>query len=84
MLVTEKEAGELWCPFVRHTYGGSTRTAYNRESIIFNPENCRCIASACMMWRWSLPEALTDIEPDGRRGFCGLATRPIAELGNAP
>lgn len=69
-MMTEQEATAKWCPFARVARIGS----------------CRCIASACMAWRWhhNVEEKLdTKGRRTGRqlasitdRGFCGLAGRP--------
>lgn len=65
--LTETEARKKWCPFVRLSDIGYP--AFNREKRHahdpeLNPENCGCIASECMAWRWV----------DGYElGFCGLA-----------
>ena len=73
MILTEQEAKEKWCPFVR-AYNGVTavnteytvNTSKNSTHDARNPALCRCIASACMAWRISLDS----------KGFCGLAGKP--------
>ncbi len=95
MLLTETEARDRWCPHARVIYGGPTFNRLGELSTAnpteLNPEICRCIASACMAWRWG-EWALTDVRTtteDGRpmvvqvddrsqptRGYCGLAGRP--------
>jgi hypothetical protein len=74
MALTEKQAKRKWCPFTRviHTAGDVPLPA-NRFSDGQRATATRCIASDCMMWRWtgSAPE----------RGYCGLAGRPeVLEL----
>lgn len=74
MLVTEKEARDLWCPMVRLakasdegdvTYG---QTVFNRvetnsgdHTQIGIPDATRCIGSRCAMWRSRYD-----------KGYCGL------------
>lgn len=41
MSVNEKEAKTMWCPWVRERGGSNIDSA--------------CIASECMMWRWTVP-----------------------------
>jgi hypothetical protein len=69
--VTEEEARGKWCPFARRAafladFDGVTRsmTAVNRSGNLPD-EDCRCIASDCMAWRW-LAHGHDD-------GYCGLA-----------
>lgn len=39
-----------------------------------NPEASRCIASACMAWRWDIERNRAGPEID--HGYCGLAGKP--------
>lgn len=65
MLVTEKEAAELWCPLARapggmfaHEGGQDKRigVTQNRGYQMGGPlSNCMCIGSRCMAWRWGEP-----------------------------
>lgn len=58
-MLTEQEAAERWCPFVRYR-AAYDDTASNRwkqsapadQPDALNPIACRCIGSACMAWRW--------------------------------
>lgn len=58
-MLTEEEAKTKWCPEVR-TIGvelfGHERVmaAVNRAEDYQNRHDCRCIASACMAWRWGV------------------------------
>jgi hypothetical protein len=73
MVTTEKSARTKWCPMTR-----TGPTASNREKVhkpdysgahqhtIYN--ETRCIASDCMMWRWSTYQK--------EEGYCGLAIVP--------
>lgn len=81
-LMTEDEARTKWCPFTRHAYsvGNLGVTSVNRGNFL-EPNECRCIASECMAWRWhhmfAYPLNPDDtssptITPD-TKGFCGLA-----------
>jgi len=74
-VTTESEASKKWCPFVRYSGedGGSyNRHAHHEKGIINNPEQCRCIASQCMAWRWYVDEEGNDLD-HSFGGFCGLA-----------
>lgn len=72
--MTEEEAKQKWCPFVRvlvapndATWQGSMVT--NRGDVPAEPADTRCLGSDSMAWR-----------PSGTRsnptGFCGLAGEP--------
>ena len=95
--MTEEEAKTKWCPFVRLT-GTEQEWHVNRDpslpSAPSDPQAYRCIASACMAWRWELDHDGTfsttlsgpDLHVSSRipnfkptdRGFCGLAGGPHA------
>jgi len=66
---TEEQARKMWCPMARcsASIGGEEAPASNRyvHESINNPKECRCIASACAMWRWW----------DDQHGYCGLGGR---------
>ena len=58
-MLTEAEAKTKWCPFARGSWadesmgtdligGINRRPKQNPEGL----DSCRCIASACMAWRW--------------------------------
>lgn len=61
---TEDQARHKWCPFARiardeslHGPAGITPRitgGVNRDALgeTPNPQSCRCLASACMAWRW--------------------------------
>jgi hypothetical protein len=64
MLVTEEQAREKWCPFVRFDDEGCNRHYVQAHHIPEtdeqvarhsdnNPVYARCVASSCMAWRWS-------------------------------
>lgn len=63
MLLTEEEAKAKWCPFVRYSNSTEDNNSANRwgtdQGDDENPESCRCIASACMSWRWEPRDELT-------------------------
>lgn len=68
---SEDEARKRWCPFARIE---AATSAINRLDVgeVRWPIGCRCIASACMAWRWWNDPA----PPKAREGFCGLARQP--------
>lgn len=70
--MTEEEAKTKWCPQARvatyATDGDQMMTAANKTSGGEIRTGARCIASACMAWRWS--------EAKRSEGFCGLAGAP--------
>lgn len=63
--MTEDEAKEKWCPWARYETGQGRTANRWRQSLpenephALNPVPCRCIASACMAWRWT-PITMTD------------------------
>lgn len=87
-LHTEDEAKTKWCPMVRITPGNEHwHRLTNREAPLIGPDidghliACRCIASACMAWRWATEYTAGPprYEPEAKpvtRGYCGLAGRP--------
>ena len=79
MMRTEDQAVLLWCPMVRASESDKDMNACNAlitdDNSGRSPDFSRCIASKCMLWRWSDgPE----IESFHRRGSCGLASNPPA------
>lgn len=72
MLVTTKDAGQLWCPMVRQPVSlqEDDRSMAACNTDWQGSRTQRCAADRCMMWRWS-DEATT--KPSMRRGYCGLA-----------
>ncbi len=68
MLLTEDQARKKWCPMVIADVTARERICPGTNLPGVNAS--RCIASDCMMWRWSSNfESL---------GFCGLAGRGIS------
>ena len=64
--VTETQAREHWCPFVRVPYyaGGGAMAINRAGDLLADPsQQYRCIASQCMAWRWDTSD----------QGHCGLA-----------
>ncbi len=77
MSLTETEARNKWCPFVRIAAGTDTTggtTINRRVSAAGIDDYCKCIASDCMAWQWVREPRNFGTEPD--RGYCGLAGRP--------
>jgi hypothetical protein len=77
MIVTEKEADEMWCPYSRryHPNGSYNRDGYGVISYTM------CMGSKCMAWRWvqdPLVEFVANGKPTNTKseyGYCGLAER---------
>lgn len=79
--MTEAEAKTKWCPFTRTPASVLGR---NDASLERNTASAKCIASACMAWRW----IDTGFKWEGRgprpavqpgkigSGYCGLARAP--------
>jgi len=81
--MTEDQAKQKWCPMVRFNDRNS-ETAYNAWYDTSGGEGrCKCIGSACMMWRWDAitPEEKRQLREYGDStgpllaipGYCGLA-----------
>lgn len=76
--MTEDQAKERWCPFVRFNISDDGMTSPNRSMNIWPnrqpPQDDRrsaaCIGSRCMAWRWADEAVLR--EPPAH-GHCGLA-----------
>ncbi len=78
MMLNPEQAKKLWCPMVRNlemsdTGAGQAMAGVNAE--IRNDQRFNCIADGCMMWHWENPNM--DIPSPDRRGFCGLAGKPV-------
>lgn len=77
---TEEEARECWCPFARSAFSldpndeMASLCSANRGN---TDNNCHCIASECMAWRWTdiVVSKGTNANPGSQQkvGFCGLA-----------
>ena len=56
MAMTEQEAKQKWCPFVRQQFIESSKTIADNRGCVSNKDKSqadwRCIASGCMAWRW--------------------------------
>ena len=85
--MTEDDARTKWCPHVRcANEEGGTDNRFNKHKYI-EPNNgkggeffdtgelneqCLCIASECMAWRW-----VDRMCPENKeQGYCGLAGKP--------
>lgn len=81
--MTEEEAKQKWCPFVRHTADG-TDAASNRYATQSGatPEQQwnACIGSACMAWRFNRDDWSENMSTGAityhQGGYCGLAGKP--------
>lgn len=89
--MTEEEAKGKWCPFARSPDNDKEGTwAANRRRLGAIDGGCKCIASACMAWRWDgrWDEGGTFLKRIGHGsysgkigetqgdGYCGLAGKP--------
>lgn len=54
--MTEEEAETKWCPFARPDIGANALSQRQLAAQAFARTQNRCIASACMAWRWSEPK----------------------------
>ncbi len=78
--MTEDEATQKWCPFVR-TEGSGGNTSINGKMAM----QARCNGSACMAWRWKFEQinkqphnqvtwpAVEPVYKQTEQGYCGLA-----------
>jgi hypothetical protein len=75
--LTEKEAEEKWCPHARKIVHEQRKPSHNMEEVgdgvVYRT---KCIASACMMWRWLPLRKATKAGPitigNSTTGYCGL------------
>lgn len=84
--MTEDEARAKWCPFVRQLGTligrqtaneadrvismGSQNRGYSMGGML---DNCSCIASQCMAWRWTDTTPSPPQRDEWELGYCGLA-----------
>jgi len=77
--MTEDEAKQKWCPMFR--VGDSLYVADADQTLATTTNlGCKCVASNCMMWRWSEKGKDGTPLPSGGtwkpgKGYCGLAGR---------
>lgn len=75
MWVTEKEAAEMWCPFVRHssdtTPAAPSNNRFGRDDGVSSNAWNKCVGTKCMAWRRGLLTA-----DKGPKGYCGLMSMP--------
>ena len=70
--MTEEEAKQRWCPMSRTLHGNpddGSVVAGNRHFEVGVLSGDCCLASGCMMWRWTGKTS----------GYCGLAGAPGRE-----
>ena len=70
--MTEDEARQKWCPFVREVICGQSERLGSYNRFEGTQAGCNCIASDCMAWRLAEYE-LKDDGHEEAHGFCGLA-----------
>lgn len=68
--MTEEEAKNMWCPFVRFEIGPNTkewqgRAFTNRGDELDPWKTTTCLGSICMAWEWT--------DSHDTDGCCGLA-----------
>lgn len=73
--MTEDDARNKWCPFVRLSDTAQDGNAPNRWPAMWeeNPSNVYCIGPQCMAWRL-VKGPYDSTKPD--EGYCGLAGKP--------
>ena len=79
--MTEQEAKQKWCPFVRFVtpqddVEGDYNNRYTSVDMVIRKESpSTCIASDCMAWRWVIMFSIDEQLPnrDEASGYCGLA-----------
>jgi hypothetical protein len=85
-MMTEAEAKTKWCPESRYELGDVSVNRWKQplpeyEPNALNPVPCRCIASACMAWRWSEWEQNDNPSiherSKGIKGYCGLSGKQL-------
>ena len=64
--MTEQEAKTKWCPMIRSSAGIESNCATNTYDESYTHPSC--IASDCMMWRWT--------DSPHTKGYCGLGGKP--------
>ena len=66
--MTEQEAKTKWCPMVKRV----------KSEVIDSRNLPYCLASACMLWRWSIPIEKVSLqnEEEWSEGYCGLGGKP--------
>lgn len=80
--MTEAEAKERWCPFSRSaTTEDASINRCGTDSSQFDANiliaYTRCIASECMVWRWTIgPNRNAKETGVSDWGCCGLAGKP--------
>jgi hypothetical protein len=62
----EKEAITKWCPHSRVMASGAA-TAYNRYRGADIPNGTKCIASKCMLWKWT--SSYVNVEGRAKDGY---------------
>ena len=68
--VTEAEAKQKWCPFVRVITDDEGIVTNNRGEY---GQIVNCVGSGCSFWRWSHQDTGPNDPPTG---FCGAAGLP--------
>ena len=77
--MTESEARQKWCPFVRFNETGANRWTFVDEpdgEYAENPDFARCIGSKCMAWREYGVVSPQYPNRSVTHGYCGLAGKP--------
>jgi hypothetical protein len=69
-MLTEEQAQSKWCPFARVASVAVNGDAVSANRMTRMDDECNCIGSACMAWRWG-SYSFGDQGP--MPGYCGLA-----------
>ena len=73
-MMTEAQARMCWCPFARSAAQGQhTDVVQNRDTDGRPDTGCKCLGSACMAWRWTIPPQAAVRDGGDGTGYCGLA-----------
>jgi hypothetical protein len=73
----EEDAKKKWCPMVKYSSSEDDNNAANRWPLFRQTNECKCITTDCMMWRWHLTPSInpqsTGFGPYSEEdGYCGL------------
>lgn len=76
MLLIEAEAKKKWCPETRLRVGVNGAANKNLKGTCPDDKDTKCIASGCMMWRWSEGIPYGNGKKVPKKGYCGKGGKP--------